>query len=114
MKTISKVLAVALLIGLAMSVFAANSASLVLRNEATMNGTKLAAGEYKVTVDGTGSDVKVTFLQGSKVIATSSGTLVERPVAPEFSAVVLDKVNGVNTIQEIRLAKLKGSVLLGK
>lgn len=114
MKVISKVLILALVLGLALSALAANSGTIVLRNEATVNGTKLAPGEYKVTLDGTGKEVKVNFTQNNKVIATSNGKIVDGTTAPEFSAVVMDKVNGANVIQEVRLAKLKGLVLLTK
>ncbi len=116
MKAVCKVLVLALVLGLALSALAANanSGTIVLRNEATVNGTKLPAGEYKVTLEGTGKEVKVNFMQNNKVVASSSGKIVDGTTAPEFSAVVMDKVNGANVIQEVRLAKLKGLVLLTK
>ena len=56
---------------LASSAFAATKGELTLLNPATVNGTNLKAGDYKLQWDGTGTDVQVTFLQGKTVIAKS-------------------------------------------
>jgi hypothetical protein len=38
--------------------------------------TQLAPGQYRVTWDGSGSDVTVTFLKGNKTVATAPAKLV--------------------------------------
>lgn len=110
MKSVMKAVVVAVVLMLAVAAFASNSASLRLPYDATVNGTKLTAGEYKVTVDGAGPEVKVTFAQDGKVMATVTGTVVEGKVAPEFSAVITDKTADGVKINEIRLAKMKNTV----
>lgn len=110
MKSIMKLGVVALVLILAVSAFAGNSASLRLTNDAIFNGTKLTAGDYKVTVDGNGPEVKVIFAQDGKVKATVSGTLAEGAVAPEFSSVITSKAAEGVTVSELRLAKMKSYV----
>jgi hypothetical protein len=111
MKSTMKLFAVVLVLMLAVAAFAANnSASLRLSSDATVAGTKLAAGEYKVTIDGTGPEVKVIFAQGGNVRATVSGTLTEEKTAPEYSSVVTNKTADGVKIAELRLAKNKAVV----
>lgn len=109
MKTfVSKVLILAFVLTLAVSAFAANATTIRLPHEATIQGTKLPAGEYKVTVDGTGAEVKVTFAQGKKVVATVTGKTAEGQIAPEWSAVVTNKAaDGTLKIEELRIAAKK-------
>jgi hypothetical protein len=110
MKSIVKMFAIALVLMLAVSAFAGNTASVRLTTDATVAGTKLTAGEYKVTIDGTGPEVKVIFAQGKDVKATVSGTATEEKAAPEFSSVVTNKTADGVKIAEIRLAKNKSVV----
>jgi hypothetical protein len=110
MKSISKFAVLALVLTLAVSAFAGNSASLRLANDTTVGNAKLAAGEYKVTIDGTGPEVKVIFAQGSQVKATVAGTYVEQKTAPEFSSVVTSNTADGVKVAELRLAKNKGYV----
>lgn len=110
MKSILKLGVVALVLTLALSAFAGNSGTLRLNNDSSVNGTKLSAGEYKVTIDGTGPEVKVIFTQAGKVKATVNGTLAEGTVAPEFSSVITSKADDGVKISELRLAKMKSFV----
>ncbi len=110
MKSIMKLGVAALVLTLAVSLFAANSGNLRLNNDSTVAGTKLTAGEYKVTIDGTGPDVKVIFAQNGKVKATVNGTLAEEKTAPEYSSILTSKSGDTVTINELRLAKVKGYV----
>ena len=107
MKSIMKLGVVALVLILAVSAFAGTTSMLRLNSDVSVNGTKLAAGEYKVTVDGNGPEVKVIFAQDGKVKATVSGTLAEGTVAPEFSSVVTSKAADGVLVSELRLAKMK-------
>ncbi|PYQ43327.1 MAG: hypothetical protein DMG99_06830, partial [Acidobacteria bacterium] len=67
--TVSKTLVMGLALLLASSAFAATKGEMTLLNPATVNGTNLKAGDYKLQWDGTGTDVQVTILQGKNVIA---------------------------------------------
>lgn len=110
MKSVMKLVVVALVLMLAVSAFAGNSGTLRLASDSSVNGAKLTAGDYKVTVDGNGPDVKVIFVQDGKVKATVSGTLAEGTVAPEFSSVVTSKAADGVKVNELRLAKMKSFV----
>ena len=110
MKSILKLGVAALVLILTVSAFAGNIGNLKLNNDATIGGTKVAAGDYKVTVDGTGPDVKVIFAQDGKVKATVPGKLAADSAAPEFSSVVTSKSGDKVTVTELRLSKMKGSV----
>jgi hypothetical protein len=113
MKGVSKLLVVLLVLGLAISAVAAGAKSIELRNDANLNGTKLAAGTYKVNVEGTGDAVKVSFLQKDKVIATANGKMVDGSAAPEFSAVVVNSKSN-NNIEELRLAGMKSKIVFNQ
>jgi hypothetical protein len=110
MKSVLKLGVIGLVLILAVSAFAGNTGSLRLTNDSTVNGAKLTAGDYKVTVDGNGPEVKVTFAQGKTVKATVNGTLAEGTVAPEFSSIVTSKTSDGLAINELHLAKMKGYV----
>jgi hypothetical protein len=64
--TVSKSLMMGLALLLASSAFAATKASLTLQNPATINGTKLKAGEYRLEWDGSGPNVEVSITQGTR------------------------------------------------
>lgn len=53
-----------------------NSANVTLDQPVTVAGTQLAAGQYKLTWEGSGPDVTVSFDEGKKTIATTSAKLV--------------------------------------
>ncbi|HYE24654.1 MAG TPA: hypothetical protein VEG32_05580 [Clostridia bacterium] len=107
-----KITVVALILLLSAAAFAAgNGEKIELRKDMTLNGTKLAAGEYRVTVDGTAGDVKVTFMRGKKVVATANGK-IEGTVAPSFNSVITTQKDGVAVVKEILLKPVKGSVVI--
>lgn len=96
---------VALALGMAMGAVAGTrqSVSVELFSPASLNGTEIPAGNYKVSWTGEGNQVQVTFA-GKKVRAEAKGTLVERDSKAQASSVVSRKNgNGVPTIAEVRL-----------
>jgi type 1 fimbria pilin len=112
MKSTMKLSAVVLVVIFAIAAFAAdlNSGTIRISNDAIVAGSKLAAGDYKVTIDGTGPEVKVIFAQNGNVKATVTGTLSEEKAAPEYSSVTTNKTTDGNKIAELRLAKKKAVV----
>jgi len=110
MKSLTKLLVLTLVVFLAVGAFAATKGSVTLQRDLTLNGAKLAAGEYKVVIDTTGATAKVTFQQGRKVVASADGKFVEAKEPHQYSAVVTDGT----TMQEVRLANMKGSVVFNK
>jgi type 1 fimbria pilin len=109
MKSTMKFSAIVLLVIFAIAAVAAdiNSGTIRISNDATVAGTKLVAGDYKVTIDGTGPEVKVIFAQNGTVKATVTGTASEEKAAPEYSSVLTNKTADGVKIAELRLAKKK-------
>ena len=52
------------------------SANVEIDQPVTVAGTQLAPGQYRLTWDGTGSEVTVSFLKGGKTVATAPAKLV--------------------------------------
>jgi hypothetical protein len=104
---VSKGLLLGLALLLATSVFAANihtnRGSLQLENSVTLNGKALPAGEYSVKWEGTGSNVQLNILQGSKVVATTSAHLVDLDQSSNSNAALLkNNGDGSKSLSEIR------------
>lgn len=110
MKSFIKVFAVVMVLMLAVAAIAGDFSQLRISNDVTVAGTKLAAGQYNVKIDGTGPDVKVTFAQAGQVKATVNGTFQAQDTAPEYTSVVLEKTSDGQKVSELRLAKTKGFV----
>lgn len=56
-----------------------NSANFELDQAVTVTGTQLAPGHYKLTWEGSGQDLQVSFAEGKKVIATIPAKLASNP-----------------------------------
>jgi hypothetical protein len=54
-----------------------NKGSLNIQEPVTVNGTRLAVGNYQLTWQGTGADVELNILQSHKVVATVPARLVD-------------------------------------
>jgi len=101
--TVSKSLILGLALLLASSAFAATKASLTLPNPATVNGTKLKAGDYKLQWDGSGPYVEVSILQGKTVVAKVPAKVVDLPAPSDNSAaVVTQNPDGSATLAGVR------------
>ena len=77
---ISKTLLTGLALLVATSAFAANKqykGSIELVQPATISGHQLTPGEYKLTWDGTGSNVELMILSYGKLVATVPAHLIE-------------------------------------
>jgi len=89
--TVSKSLALGLVLLLASSVFAATKASLSLSSPATVNGTTLKPGDYKLEWDGSGPSVEVSIMQGKTVVAKLPAKVVDLNSSAANNAAVLHK-----------------------
>ncbi|MGA7851983.1 MAG: hypothetical protein WCA15_01580 [Candidatus Acidiferrales bacterium] len=54
-----------------------NKGSLNIQEPVTVNGIRLAMGNYQLRWDGTGSDVELNIIQSRKVVATVPAQLVD-------------------------------------
>jgi hypothetical protein len=111
----SKSLFLGLALLLATSAFAANKGSLQVQEPVSVNGTKLAAGNYKVEWEGTGPSVELSISQGKKMLAKVPAHIVDldRP-APADSTVVKNNGDGTRTLSEVRFSGKKFSLAVGE
>jgi len=111
----SKNLFLGLALLLATSAFAANKGSLQVQEPLSVNGTKLAPGDYKVQWDGTGPSVELSIMQGKKVVAKIPAHVVDldKP-SPTDAAVVKNNGDGTKTLSEVRLSGKKFSLAVGE
>lgn len=111
----SKSLFLGLALLLATSAFAANKGSLQIQEPTSVNGTKLAPGDYKLEWDGNGPSVELSIMQGRKVIAKVPAHVVDlnRP-AQNDAAVVKNNEDGTKTLSEVRLSGKKFAFAVGE
>jgi hypothetical protein len=114
---ISKGLLAGLTLLLATSVFAANThnnkGSLQLQNSVTVSGKTVPAGDYSVKWEGTGSNVQLNILQGSKVVASTSARLVDLDQSSVSDSTVLkSNGDGTKSLAEIRFGGKKYAIAL--
>jgi hypothetical protein len=113
--TVSKSLVMGLALLLASSAFAVTKASMTLINPASINGTKLKAGDYKLQWDGSGPSVEVGIMQGKNVIAKVPGKLVDLSAPAQNNAAIVQKgEDGNNTLAGARFEGKKYSLQLGE
>lgn len=113
--TVSKSLVMGLALLLASSAFAATKASMTLISPASINGTKLKAGDYKLEWEGTGPAVEVSIMQGKTVLAKVPAKVVEldKP-APNNAAIVQKSDNGTSTLAGARFEGKKFALEIGE
>jgi hypothetical protein len=103
---------------LATSVFASNihsyKGSLQLENSVTVSGKTLPAGDYSVKWEGTGSNVQLSILQGSKVVASTSARVVDLEQSSNSDSTVLkNNGDGSKSLAEIRFGGKKYALAIG-
>jgi hypothetical protein len=96
---------VALALTLTVSAFAGSkSQTVTLFHDAQLNGKTLAAGEYDVKYEKTGSSAQVKFLKNGKEVASANGQVKQLGSAPEYNQIVTQDGNGSLSISEIDFA----------
>lgn len=112
---ISKGLLLGLALLLATSAFAANKGSVAVTDPVTVAGKQLAAGDYKLTWDGSGTNVQLNIMQGKNVVVTVPARIIEldRP-APSDSAVVSSNSDGSKSLAAIRFSGKKYALAIGE
>jgi ABC-type nitrate/sulfonate/bicarbonate transport system substrate-binding protein len=112
--TVSKSVVMGLALLMASSAFAATKANLTLTSPATVNGTQLKAGDYKLEWDGNGPNVEVSVLQGKKVVAKVPAKVVALSTPAMNDAAVVSKNNdGTTSLSGARFQGKKYSLDLG-
>jgi hypothetical protein len=84
-----------------------------LLQAATVGGTELPAGSYAISWTKDGSDVKVTFTRGKKVVAEAAGKLVAREKPSSFGGIVTRRDgSGKDVVAEILFESSKEVIVL--
>jgi len=113
--TISKSLVMGLALLLVSSAFAATKASLTLQSPATINGTKLKPGDYKLEWDGSGPNVEVSIVQGKTVVAKVPAKVVDlNKPAQNSAALVKQNDDGTSTLAGVRFEGKKFALQMGE
>jgi len=110
---LAKTVVLGLAVLLASSAFASNKGKLQVRQPFEVNGQQLAAGEYELRWDGTGSNVEVSFMQGKKEVAKATAKVVELDKAADYDSAVVDHSSGKAAISEVRFAGKKYALAIG-
>lgn len=114
---ISKSLLPGLALLLATSAFAANNGnkgSLQLFGPAIVSGHQLAAGQYKLSWDGTGSSVELMILSQGKLVATVPAQLIQLTQAERDNATeTRTNVDGSQSLTKIDFAGKKYALAFG-
>lgn len=100
--TVTKSLMMGAALLLATSAFAATKANLELNSTATVAGTTLQAGNYKLEWDGAGPNVEVSIVKGRNVVAKVPGKVVDLAAPAAGDSLVFSSENGSNTLAQVR------------
>ena len=87
-----------------------NEGKFKLSQTAQIGSTQLQPGDYKITWEGTGSDVQVKILQGKNVVATTSAKLVDKSY-PNDSVTLGSGDAGVKTLDELDFGSRKQALV---
>ena len=102
----------AILLLASVTAFAKKTRRLTLNYPATLGGTQLAAGKYKVSWESTGPEVTLTIARRKNVVAIARGKWVERPDESACDMVLYEaKPNGPRTVVEIGFTGLRQSIV---
>jgi hypothetical protein len=113
--TVSKSLVMGLALLIASSAFAATKATMTLINPASVNGTKLKAGEYKLQWEGNGPAVEVSIMQGKNVVTKVQAKLVDLSTPAQNNAAIVQKSDdGTSTLSGARFEGKKYALQLGE
>jgi hypothetical protein len=113
--TICRSLIMGLVLLLASSAFAGTKANLTLLSSATVNGTQLKPGDYKLEWEGSGPDVDVSIMQGKKVLAKVPAKLVDLDApAQNNAAVVKRNSDGTSSLAGARFQGKKVALEVGE
>ena len=114
---ISKTLLPVLALLLASSAFAANKGnkgSIDLDQPTTVSGHQLAPGEYKLTWDGSGTNVQLMILSHGKLVATVPARLIELSQPEAHDATELSaNGDGSQTLTKIDFGGKKYALAFG-
>jgi hypothetical protein len=113
LNSVVKTLVLGLAVLVATGAFASNRGSLHVGEAVEVNGQQLPAGDYQVRWQGSGANVELTFMKGTKEVAKTSAKEVVLDQAPDYDAAVIDHNNGKASVSEIQFSGKKKALSLG-
>jgi hypothetical protein len=115
MSTIVKTAVFSIALLVAGSAFASDktpSLNLTLDHKATLSGTTLEPGDYKIKIERNGDQVQATFISNGKTVTSKAGHFENRSSIPDGVSFVSSSNDGNDqTILEIDASKLKGGIV---
>jgi hypothetical protein len=108
-----KSLMLGLAVLLATSAFASNKGSLHVQEPVQIAGQQLAAGDYQLRWDGTGSNVELSIMQGKKVVTKTTAKVIELKQPAAYDAAVVDHSGASPSVSEVRFAGKKYAIAIG-
>lgn len=109
MKLFAKFALVVFALAFSLNVFAAQK-SVTLYTDSTLNGQKVAAGDYKVDYQINGSTAEVKLLKYGKTVASASGQVVPTDEPADQTAIVRSDGPEGSSIVELQLANQKSVI----
>lgn len=109
MRMLSKLALSVLALTLTTSAFAVQK-DVTLSTDTTLNGQKLAAGDYKLDYQVHGNTAEVKFLRNKKTVASATGQVVEKPNSADYTAVVKSSNDASSSVIEVQPAREKFNI----
>jgi len=100
---------------LAVSAFASTKGSMMLLDNVMVGNQSLKAGDYSVKWDGTGPNIQLSIMKGSKVVATTPARLVDSPQSSSNDeSITTTNPDGTKTLSGLQLAGKKYTIQIGQ
>ena len=97
------IVAMALFVAASVAAKSKDAKDVLLRYDATVAGSHLTSGNYNISWQIHSPAATVSFSQGSRVVATVEGKVVDRGTRYQANQVVYSEAaNGAREVQEIR------------
>lgn len=91
-----------------------NEGKFTIRDTVQVGSSQLKPGDYKVTWEGTGSNVQVKIFEGKNVVATTSARVVEKERPASANAVtVVTGTDGTKALDELAFGNRKETLVFG-
>ena len=114
---VSKLFVLAVALVLTSSAFAGSDthkASLQFLDAVQVNGKQIPAGDYQLKWEGSGPNVEMSIVRGSKVLATAPARIVELDQKSKADAALIkNNADGTRSLSEVRFGGKKFSLSLG-
>jgi hypothetical protein len=88
-----------------------NTRNVTIPDNVQVGSTQLKAGTYEVKWEGTGSSLRVTFLEDGKTVATTQGKMVETKNEPAYDRILTSTAGNTKVLREIDFGGKKDALV---